>query len=116
MEKAVQHLELLIEKAGDLASTKVKIWKLKTASKVSKKLSVFVAAGIGLLCVGAAFLTISIGAAFWIGSLLHNTSAGFFIMGGFFLVTGLLFFIFRKRWFRTMGHNTIARMLVNDEQ
>ena len=43
-----------------------------------------------------AISVISIGAALWIGSTLGNISYGFFIVGGFYCLAGLLVYFFRE--------------------
>lgn len=42
-----------------------------------------------------ALLFLSISAAFWIGSELDKTSLGFLIVGGFYLLVGLIIYLLR---------------------
>jgi hypothetical protein len=100
MQSTIDHIENLISKAGDVAETKVELWKLRAAGKISETVSslISVIAIVGLTV--AAITIISIGIAFWIGSEMGKTSYGFFIVGGFYAVVGLFVFLFRRQWIK----------------
>jgi len=38
----------------------------------------------------------SVGISIWLGDLLHNVTAGYFIMCGFYLITSILILLLRK--------------------
>ncbi|HEY6062089.1 MAG TPA: phage holin family protein, partial [Chitinophagaceae bacterium] len=90
MQSTIRHIEDFVSKAGDLAETKVELWKLRAAGKISETISsLFSVIAIAVLtCV--AITIISFGIAFWIGSEMGNVSYGFFIVGGFYAFAGLL--------------------------
>nr|WP_321415389.1 phage holin family protein [uncultured Allomuricauda sp.] len=48
--------------------------------------------------VSMALLFLSLSAAFWLGTLLESTSQGFLIVGGFYVLIGLLLFLLRKKF------------------
>ena len=50
-------------------------------------------------CVASmALLFLSLSAAFWLGTLLESTSQGFLMVGGFYVLIGLLLFLLRKKF------------------
>lgn len=115
MQSTMDHIEALAEKATQLAATRARIWKLKAAGSLSEKLSALAAFLIVLLFGILALLMFSIWAAFWIGSMVHSTAAGFLIMGGFYLFTGFLFYLFRKKWLRVPVMNRIISILAKEK-
>jgi len=54
-----------------------------------------------LLLIGSmafiALLFLSLSAAFWVASILGSTAEGFLIVGGFYVLVGLIFFLMRKK-------------------
>lgn len=70
-------------------------YKLKGFKVLMKAVMVFVKiASVGVM-VMMALLFLSISAAFWIGTELDKTSLGFLIVGGFYLLVGLVIYLFR---------------------
>jgi Putative Actinobacterial Holin-X, holin superfamily III len=113
MENVVQQLRETIRQAGDLAETKAEILKLKVAQKVAQSVSALIAVIALATLTGIAFVILSIGAAYWIGSLLKNTSYGFFCIGGFYLVAGLFVYLFRKKLISSPVSNLVIDRLTN---
>lgn len=98
MYTAIDNLEKLFESVKEVAATKVEILKLRTAGKISASLSSLVAIMMVIVFGGAALLIISFGLAYLIGSELDNIWVGFFIVGGFYALVGILVFVNRKSW------------------
>ncbi len=70
-------------------------YKLKGFKFMMKAVMVFVKmASVGIMLVLALFF-LSLSAAFYIGAELDRTSLGFLIVGGFYLLVGVLIYIFR---------------------
>jgi Putative Actinobacterial Holin-X, holin superfamily III len=113
MQSTIKHIEDFVSKAGDLAETKVELWKLRAAGKISETISsLFSVIAIAILiCV--AIMIISFGIAFWIGSEMGNTSYGFFIVGGFYVLAGLLLYLFRKHWIKKPVSDLIINKIIN---
>ena len=111
MQSPIDHIEDIVSKAGDLAETKVELWKLKTASKISETISSIISVVAIALLVVAAITILSIGLALWIGSELGNSSYGFFIVGGFYILAGFLVYFFRKEWIKNpLSHLVIDKL------
>lgn len=111
----MEHIETLVEKASELADTKARIWKLKATGSLSQKLSDLAAILIILLFGILALLMLSIWAGFWIGSLVHSTAAGFLIVGGVYLFTGFLFYVFREQWLKAPITNRLISSLTKEK-
>src|SRR5450432_4216524 len=101
MQSTISHIEDFVSKAGDLAETKVELFKLKAAGKISETVSSLFTVIAIVVLTGAAVTILSFGLAFWIGAEMGNTSYGFFIVGGFYAFIGLIVFLFRKKWIKT---------------
>lgn len=112
MQSTIKHIEDFVSKAGDLAETKVELWKLRAVGKISTTISsLFSVIAIAILiCVAVTIL--SLGIAFWIGSEMGNISYGFFIVGGFYAFVGLLLFLFRKQWIKKPVSNLIINKII----
>jgi hypothetical protein len=111
MQSTIRHIEDFVSKAGDLAETKVELWKLRAVKKISETVSslILVVAIAILICISITI--ISLGIAFWLGSEMGNISYGFFIVGGFYAVAGLLVYLFRKKWIKTPASNLIINKI-----
>lgn len=112
MQSTFEHIENIVSKAGDLAETKVELWKLKATGKISETVSSIISIMAITILIVAAITILSFGAALWIGSELGNTSYGFFVVGGFYALAGLLVFIFRKHWIKNpLSHLIIDKII-----
>lgn len=112
MQSTIKHIEDFVSKAGDLAETKVELWKLKAAGKISETVSSLISVIAIVIFTGAAITILSFGIAFWIGSEMGKVSYGFFIVGGFYALAGLLLYVFRRKWIKTPLNNLIIDKII----
>lgn len=112
MPTTIEHIDNLISKAGDVAETKVEVWKLQAAGKIATTVSSLISVMTIAIITVAAITIISMGAAFWIGSAMGKISYGFFIVGGFYAFVGLLVYLFRKSWIKEPLDNLIIDKIV----
>lgn len=112
MSTTVENIEKLVASVSDVAETKIELIKLKAAGKISASLSSLVAIMMVVVFSGAALTILSFGLAYLIGSKLDNVSYGFFIVGGFYALTGLLFFYNRKKWIQNPLSNLFIDKIV----
>ena len=112
MQSTIDHIEDLISKAGDVAETKVELWKLRAAGKISETVSSLIAIIAIVVMIIASVTILSVGIAFWIGAEMGKTSYGFFIVGGFYAFVGLLVYLFRGRWIKTPLSNLIIDKII----
>ncbi len=109
MNSVIENLEQIAAAATSVAETKFELLKLKTADKISASISglaiIVVTALIGVIAV----LILSFGLAYFIGNKLGDVSYGFFIMGGIFVLAGLLVYANRQAWI----HRPITNILID---
>ncbi|MBP9104127.1 MAG: phage holin family protein [Chitinophagaceae bacterium] len=97
MQSTVDQIETIVTKAGELIETKSELLKLKAVDKISDAVSSVITVIAIVLLAGVSFIIISFGIAYWIGKELGNIHYGFFIVGGFYVIAGLILFFARVR-------------------
>lgn len=109
MENRTSNIESLIEKAGDYAETRIDLFKMQFVNKSSEVVSSF-ATKLVIILIAFLFLTIlNIGLSLWLGELTGKSYYGFFIVGGFYAVTGLILYACRHKWIKEPVANSIIR-------
>ncbi len=112
MQSTIKHIEDFVSKAGDLAETKVELWKLKAAGKISETVSSLISVIAIVILTGVDITVLSFAAAFWIGTKMGNLSYVFFIVGGFYALAGLLVYLFRRRWIKVPLSTMIIEKII----
>ena len=112
MQSPIDHIENLVSRVGDIAETKVELWKLRSVGKISETVSSLISIIAIVLFTVFAITIVSLGIAFWIGSQMGNISYGFFIVGGFYALVGLLVFVFRRKLIKTPLTNLIINKII----
>ena len=113
MNSIVDHIEDIVSKAGNVAETKVELWKLRAVGKVSETVSSLISVIAIVFLTVTAIIILSLGIAFWIGSELGKTSYGFFIVGGFYVLAGFLLYVFRRKLIKNPVTNLIINKIIN---
>lgn len=109
--QATENIESLFERAGDYVETRLDLLKLKTADKSADIIS-SIASRLVILSIVIIFIIIlNIGIALLLGELLGKLYYGFFILAGFYLITGLIFYMNRRTWFKVPVTNLILRKI-----
>ena len=112
MYSTIDNIEKLVASVSDVAETKIELIKLRAAGKISASLSSLVTLIMVLVFSGAALTIVSFGFAYFIGSKLNNLSYGFFIVGGFYALAGLLVYFNRKKWLQEPLSNLFINKLI----
>jgi hypothetical protein len=112
MNATIDNIEKLIASVGDVAETKIELAKLRAAGKISASLSSLVAIVMVVVFSGAALTIISFGLAYLVGNRLGNLSYGFFIVGGFYALVGLLVYFNRKSWLQVPLSNLFIDKII----
>ena len=112
MQSTIRHIEDFVTRAGDLAETKVELWKLRAAQKISETVSSIISMIAIALLIAVSTTIASFGLAFWIGSAMGHLSYGFFIVGGFYAFAGLLLYLFRKQWIKNPVRNLVIDKII----
>lgn len=103
------NIESLFSKAGDYLETRVELFRLKTIDKTAEVVSSVASKMVLVLMATFFLLLLSIGAAFWVGDMVGKTAYGFFLVAGFYLLTGLIIYAFRGQWLKQPVSNLIIR-------
>ena len=107
------HIQNVVQNVENSLRLRYEIWKLKaiarTAETASSIVSVLIILFIGLV----AFTVLSIGLAYWLGLLLKNTSYGFFIVGGFYVIVCVLIFVLRNKIIKAPMQNFLLDKFEN---
>ena len=112
MQSTIDHIENLVSRAGDIAETKVELWKLRAVGKISETVSSLISVMAIVIFTFIAITILSLGIAYWIGSKMGNISYGFFIVGGFYALVGLLVYVFRRNLIKSPLTNLIINKIV----
>src|SRR5436189_144780 len=70
MQSIIDNIENLVSRAGEIAETKVELWKLRAAGKISETVSSIISVIAVVILTITAITILSIGGAFWIGSAM----------------------------------------------
>lgn len=112
MQSTIEHIENLVARAGEVAETKAELLKLRAAGKITETISSLITVIATVILIVASLTIISIGMALWIGSEMGRTYYGFFIVGGFYALVGLLVHLFRKNWIKIPVSNLVIDKLI----
>jgi len=111
MEDVKNQTEELVDHLEELSGTFLKL----VFVNVSQKVVVLAAALINAIFIYIASLFVLLfaaaGLAWWIGDVLDNHAAGFFIVAGLFLLVVLFIIVFRKKAIYPLLRNTIVRWI-----
>jgi hypothetical protein len=104
-------VEQLLGNVKSYVETRFDIVMLNMQDKLSDILSSV--ASVLVLSVLSVFVVffMSIGAAWWIGQSLQNSSVGFFIVGGFYLLLMLVIFMFKDQWIKSPVINALLKKI-----
>jgi membrane-bound ClpP family serine protease len=113
MENQSSPVESLIDRVKIYVETRIDLLRLKAIDKSSSFLSLLLSMIIVMLIGFIFIMLVSIGLALLIGSLLGKTYYGFFIVGGIYLILGLLIFSFRNKWLKEPIANSMIKNLMD---
>jgi hypothetical protein len=112
MEEQQHNIDVLLSDAGDYIETRTTLFKLKTIESLSD-VSGELVSGLALIGIAALVVLIfSTGLALLIGYWLGRSFYGFFIIGGFYAIIGLIFFAFRGHWLKEPFSNLLIRKIL----
>ncbi len=96
MKDKVILVEMLIDKIEEYGNTNLELYKLKAIDK-STDVFASLTTRIVIFSIIALFLLVStIGLALYLGEVLGKSYYGFFAVGGFYILIGIILIIFRK--------------------
>ncbi|MEP7108512.1 MAG: phage holin family protein [Ferruginibacter sp.] len=113
MEDQPNSLGSLFENAGDYLETRMDLLKLQVINKSSDATSSIVSGLTILFILKVAIFILSIGLAIWVGELLGKLYLGFFAVGGFYILVGVIIYIFRNSWLKEPLNNLLIKKMLN---
>src|SRR5665647_2064563 len=109
MENQSSPIESLIERVKSYVETRIDLLRLKAIDKSSSFLSLLISMIVVVLISFIFIMMLSIGVALLLGNLLGKLYYGFFIVAGFYLILGIVLFVFRNKWLKTPIANSMIK-------
>lgn len=106
-------VEDLFYKSKDYLNTRLELLKLKAINKASNIFSITVTAICLALFALMMVIMFSIGLALYLGNVLGASHYGFFIMGGVYILIGLILIMLKKSLLKIPFSNWLIRNLVD---
>lgn len=113
IEEVVVQEPGLLEKLEEFAKTNVKLYQYKAIDKGTEVASSALSVVIMTIFFLLGFVVLSIGLAMLIGSWLGEGYYGFFIIGGFYFLLGIIAYAFRNSWIKTPLINSLSKKLID---
>ncbi len=111
MNNQTHSIETLIERTKSYAETRFSIIKLKAVDKTSEFAALLISYLVAILIFLVVFILINIGLAYWIGKMLGGVYYGFFIVGGFYAVIGIILLKSKDKWLKIPIANGMIKKL-----
>lgn len=103
----------LLERLEGFIQTNVKLYQYKAIDKGTEVASSAISVVIMSIFFILGFVVLSIGLAMLIGHWLGEGFYGFFIVGGFYFLLGIIAYVFRNAWIKTPLINSLSKKLVD---
>ncbi len=111
-----ENISELKENLQQYLETKLSYYGISAFEKAVKILTALAAQGfVGMLML-IALIFLSAAAAIYIGTILESTELGLLIVGGFYLVLGLIFYVFRKKIFSPIIIKVLVNVFFQDDE
>ncbi|MCX6320541.1 MAG: hypothetical protein NTX93_01885 [Bacteroidia bacterium] len=112
MEDNKKSVELLLEKATEYGKTSFELVKLKVLDKTSDVVSTFIPHSVVIVLIGSFTLFLNLGLAFWLGEILGKIFYGFFVVAGFYVITGIVVHFFMHKWLKKVVGNYFIKQVL----
>jgi len=113
MEGKPTNVEELFQKIREYADVRLNLFKLKSINKFAGFMSLSITLIILIVIFSTILLCITIGAALLIGEWVGKIYYGFFIVGGIYLIIGLVIFSMRDKLIKTKVSNKLIKELID---
>jgi len=110
------HIEPIIEKAGELGKTSIKLIRLKLLDTAADISSSVISSLLFLVILCFFILTLNIGIALWLGELFGKYYLGFLAVALFYALTGTIFLFIRPYVKRRISDSIIKKSLANSHE
>ena len=113
MEGKPTNVEELFQKLKEYADVRLNLFKLKSINKAAGFMSSVVTIVILVILFSAVLLCITIGASLLIGAWVGKPYWGFFIVGGIYLIIGLVIYSMRDKLIKIKVSNKLIKELID---
>lgn len=105
-------VESLIDRVKSYVETRIDLLRLKAIDKSSSFLSLLISLIVVILISFISVILLSVGIALLLGDLLGKLYYGFFIVAGFYLITGLVLYSLREKWLKAPIADAMIKKLM----
>jgi hypothetical protein len=109
-------IDALTDRVKELAVVYAELFKMKAIDRASEILSTIFHDIIFLTVILMVLIFTNIALAFWIGEVTGKLYLGFLLVGGFYLVVGLILRVFLKEWFKKKAGNYFIKNIFRDTE
>jgi hypothetical protein len=113
MENQTTPVESLIDRVKSYVETRIDLLRLKAIDKSSSFLSLLISMIVVILVSFISVMMISVGLALLLGDWLGRSYYGFFIVGGIYLITGLVLYSMRDKLLKSPIANSMIKNLMD---
>ncbi len=100
MEDNSKLLETLLDRATEYGQTSLELIKLKALDKATDVISSLIPNSVVFFLLASFMLFLNLGLALWLGEILGKMFYGFFVVAGFYAVTGFIIHFFMHNWLK----------------
>jgi hypothetical protein len=112
MEENSNLFESLFERGTDFVKTSFELEKLRAVRKISDVISSVLPNTIVFVLFASFMLFFNLGLAIWIGEITGKIFYGFFILAAFYLLLGVIIYLFMHKWLKKIISNFIIKKLL----
>jgi len=112
MQDIAKLIDSMFSNAVDYSRTTIEIIKLKTVDKVSEIISSTIPRLIVFSLIAFALLFLNLGLGFWLSEVLGKIYLGFLIVGGFYLLIGIIILLFLHKKIKKSIRNYLIKQLL----
>jgi hypothetical protein len=114
--EAHSKIEETVDNIKEYFNTRYELVGLQAAEKVSGVISNMISGVMILVLITLAVVLLSISAAWAISSAIGTRYSGFLIVGGFYLLAGVLLVVFKEKALFRPFRNVVIKQLFKEEE
>ncbi|MFO7829067.1 MAG: hypothetical protein R6V23_10625 [Bacteroidales bacterium] len=111
MEDNAKQIESLAESTAEYIKTSYELIRLKSIDKISDSVSSLVPHSIVFVIIIIFLLFCNLGIAFWLSEIFGKLYMGFFVVGAFYGLLGIVM-LFMHNWIKKNIYNKVIKHLL----
>jgi hypothetical protein len=112
MEDNAKLIEKLLERVVEYGKTSSELLKLKALDKLSAAFSSLALHSVAFVLFASFMLFLNLGLAFWLGDITGKSYYGFFLVGGFYILSAVVISLFMRKWLVKITRDYIIKHLL----